>query len=100
MRITIRLSAGEYEEAVKMAHRERTGCENISEFIRLLLARERKKSAGLAKPKGRDYATAFRNGRPRNKAQKPPDGPPPPPPPPETGGEPPEDRKAADTSRK
>lgn len=64
MRITIRLSDEEFAAASAMAKRESTGCENVSEFIRLLLARERHKSEGLPKPAGKDFATAFRIGRP------------------------------------
>jgi hypothetical protein len=64
MRITIRLTDKEYADALKLAARESTGCENVSEFIRLLLNRERHKHLGLAKPTGKDYASAFRIGRP------------------------------------
>jgi hypothetical protein len=64
MRITIRLTDEEHADALKLAGRESTGCENISEFFRLLLNRERHKNLGLEKPTGKDFATAFRMGRP------------------------------------
>jgi hypothetical protein len=71
MRITIRLTEQEHADALTLASRESTGCENVSEFIRLLLNRERHKHLGLAKPTGKDYSTSFRIGRPKAKGEKP-----------------------------
>ena len=62
--VCIRLTSAEMAALNYMAARESTGIENRSEFIRLLIMREWKKSEGLAKPRIREIATAFRNGRP------------------------------------
>ena len=70
MRITIRLTDEEYADAIKLAGRESTSCENVSEFVRLLINRERHKHLGLPKPQGKDFASAFRMGRPSWRARE------------------------------
>jgi len=61
---TLRLSPLELERVDRMVSSERTGCENRSEFIRLLLAREWNRRVGAPKPQASAWQTAFRNGRP------------------------------------
>ena len=41
------------------------GDNSVSEFLRLLIAREHHRRKNLPKPEAKDYQTAFRNGRPK-----------------------------------
>lgn len=64
MVICVRLNPDEVRKLERLSKRE--GIENRSEVLRLLVLREYSRSAvGRSAIKGAEYATAFRNGRPR-----------------------------------
>src|SRR5664280_1916456 len=62
--LTVRLNTDETGQLRHMVHMESCAAENLSEFVRLLLAREWNRRQGTGVPAAIQYQTAFRIGRP------------------------------------
>lgn len=65
MRITLRISSDEFNQVKSMAASEIAGTENVSEFLRMMIAREWNRRRGLPKPLPKQFRTAFRRGKPK-----------------------------------